>query len=353
MLKNATPKQLAFFAAITTGLCFLVFGGIILFFFETNISWIYLPILSLMTSGLAFLIFFFVLKIYIYRKIKLVYKNIHKLKLNSDEKSGSTDINMNEDIISQVQSEVKNWAEGQEREMEKLKAMENYRRNFVGNVSHELKTPIFTVQGYIHTLIEGGIYDEKINMAFLKKAARGVNRLQSIVEELDTITKLESGQLVLNISEFSIKELAEEVIEELQIFAEEKNIKLAFKTGADLNFIVEADRIRIYQVLVNLVMNSIKYGKEKGYTKVSFYDMDFNILVEVSDDGLGIEKEHIPHLFDRFYRVEKSRSRNQGGSGLGLSIVKHILEAHRQTINVRSSKEVGSTFGFTLKKVLK
>jgi len=351
MLKNATPNQLAFFAAFGIAIAFILFATIILFAFQLQVDVFLIVCTSLLVAILSYVVFFYILKIYIYRKVKLVYKNIHRLKLQGGEKASSTDIDMNEDIISQVQSEVKNWAENQEREIEQLKLMEDYRRNFVGNVSHELKTPLFTIQGYIHTLLEGGLYDEKINIKFLQKAARGVNRLQIILEDLDNITKLESGRLSMEFTEFPIKNLVEEVFEELEIFAAEKNISLEFKEGTDINFIVSADREKINQVLVNLLMNSLKYGVENGQTKVSFYDMDKHVLVEVSDNGIGIETEHLAHLFDRFYRVDSSGSRNAGGSGLGLSIVKHIIEAHRQTINVRSSNGVGSTFGFTLKKI--
>ncbi len=351
MLKNATPRQLAFFAAFGIAISFIFFSTIILFIFQLKIDLQLIVVTSILVSLLSYVVFYYVLKIYIYRKVKLVYKNIHRLKLVGSEKASSTDIDMNEDIISQVQSEVKNWAEDQEREIKQLKTMEDYRRNFVGNVSHELKTPLFTVQGYIHTLLEGGLYDEKINMSFLKKAARGVNRLQSIVEDLDVITQLESGNLEMEFSEFPIKKLVEEVFEELEIFAKEKNISLEFKEGTDSNFMVSADRDNINIVLVNLILNSIKYGIENGHTKVSFYDMDKHVLIEVSDNGIGIKAEHLGHVFDRFYRVDSSGSRSAGGSGLGLSIVKHILEGHRQTVNARSREGMGSTFGFTLKKI--
>ena len=253
-------------------------------------------------------------------------------------------------IIEDVEREVALWAENQKEEVEKYKSWAEYRRKFVGDISHELKTPIFNIQGYIHTLIDGGLDDESVNLNFLKKAAKNVERLQTIVEDLEAISRLESGELILDIQVFDIKELTEEVFEELEIKAEEKNISLDFKVGASQGYEVQADRETIRQALVNLIHNSIKYGKEGGKTRVGFYDMDKHVLIEIADNGIGISDKDIDHVFDRFYRVDKSRSRTQGGSGLGLSIVKHIVEAHKQTINVRSSPQLGSTFGFTLKK---
>ena len=349
MLKNATPRQLAFYGALIISVGYTIFNSILNLSFELYDSW-YIPVIQ---GGGVFLLgyitFFFALKIYILRKIKLIYKNIQRVKLKSKEKSSPIDMGV--DVIDEVRNQVKIWAEDQNREIAQLKEMENYRRNFVGNVSHELKTPIFTIQGYIHTLLEGGIYDENINMSFLRKAAKGVTRLQTIVEDLDTIAKLESNKIELEIEEFNIKDLVEDVFEDLDLLAKEKNIRLIFKEGTDKNFRVEADRESIRQVMTNLLANAIKYNNEKGQAKVSFYDMSTNILIEVADDGIGIDEKHLPHLFDRFYRVDASRSRSEGGSGLGLAIVKHIIEAHRQTIHARSRKGLGSTFGFTLKKV--
>jgi two-component system phosphate regulon sensor histidine kinase PhoR len=297
----------------------------------------------------AYLVNIYFLKKYIYRKIKLIYKNIHQLKLNPSQKTRKIDVS--ENIIEDVEKEVATWAQKQQLEIDQLKTLENYRRDFLGNVSHELKTPIFNIQGYVHTLIDGGLYDQNINEKFLERTVKNVDRLITIVDDLETISKLESGQLVLEMRKFDIKELAHQVFESHELKAIEQGIKLAFKEGAGKAFYVRADREYIRQVLDNLVLNSIKYGREKGTTKISFYDMDRLILIEVSDNGIGMEEKHLKHVFDRFYRVDKSRSREAGGSGLGLSIVKHIMEAHNQTINVRSSPNLGSTFGFTLEKV--
>jgi two-component system phosphate regulon sensor histidine kinase PhoR len=296
----------------------------------------------------CYLVFSYFLKNYIYYKIKLIYKNIRSTKITGSENSKSIDLSSN--VFEDVGEEVALWAENRNKEIETLKAMETYRRNFLGDISHELKTPIFNIQGYIHTLLEGGLYDEKINKKFLTRAANNVERLHFIVEDLEAISRLETGEMKLDVQTFGTRKLTEEVIEDLEMTAEEMNIELSFKEGADQNFEVRADREKIRRVLMNLVVNSIKYGKIDGHTKIGFYDMDSYILIEVADNGIGIEKEHLKRVFERFFRADKSRSRKQGGSGLGLSIVKHITEAHKQTINLRSTYGVGSTFGFTLEK---
>ena len=254
------------------------------------------------------------------------------------------------DIIDEVEKEVSEWAENQAEEIKALKKWQEYRRRFLGDISHELKTPIFNIQGYLETLLDGGMYDPQVHRSYLERANKNVERLNTIVEDLESISRLESGELILEMQNFDIRDLTLEVFEDLEMQARERRIELIFKPGADQHFKVRADRESIRQVLVNLVSNSIKYGRDGGHTKVGFYDMDRNILVEVADNGIGIPKEHINHVFERFYRVDKSRSRSRGGSGLGLSIVKHIIEAHQQTINVRSSINLGSTFGFTLTK---
>ncbi len=348
MFKNQTPFQVALLASLVI-IGFFTLGYLIL---------IQIPLFQSKLFGLAvssiglFLICFFTIKFFlnrfIYRRIKLIYKSIHQFKRTKGEKFKLEDIDNN--IIDEVEEEVEEWVEGQAREIQHLKTLEEYRKIYIGNVSHELKTPIFNIQGYVHTLLDGGLYDENINQSYLERAAKNAERLQIIIEDLDTISKLESGQLVLEVRAFDIKELSQSVFEELEILAREHEIELVFKEGADKPYLVNADMDSIRQVLVNLISNSIKYGKKGGTTKVSFYDMDKYILVEVADNGIGISPESLPHVFDRFYRADKSRSRALGGSGLGLSIVKHIIEGHQQTINVRSAPKLGSTFGFTLDK---
>ena len=232
-----------------------------------------------------------------------------------------------------------------------LKDQENYRREFLGNVSHELKTPLFTIQGYILTLIEGALKDKKVRGKYLRRSAKGVDRLISIVKDLDLITQFESGIKTVDKTDFNIYELIENVYDLMEFESEKNNTKLLVYNENNTPVIVNADKERILQVLTNLVVNSIKYGKEGGYTKVKVeeYDKD-RIIVRVKDNGEGIEDEHLPRLFERFYRIDKNRSRKKGGSGLGLSIVKHIIEAHQEQIFVESKVGQGTEFSFTLKK---
>ena len=232
-----------------------------------------------------------------------------------------------------------------------LKDQENYRREFLGNVSHELKTPLFTIQGYILTLIEGALKDKKVRGKYLRRSAKGVDRLISIVKDLDLITQFESGIKTVDKTDFNIYELIENVYDLMEFESEKNKTKLLVNNENNTPIIVNADKERILQVLTNLVVNSIKYGKEGGYTKVKVeeYDKD-RIIVRVKDNGEGIEDEHLPRLFERFYRIDKNRSRKKGGSGLGLSIVKHIIEAHQEQIFVESKIGQGTEFSFTLQK---
>jgi two-component system, OmpR family, phosphate regulon sensor histidine kinase PhoR len=313
---------------------------------ERGFHAVWFALLVITTFAFSYFLIRTILEKYIYRRIKLIYKTIRSSKLSMPQKT----VSLKEDqyILAEVEEEVVEWAESQEREIETLRTLEIYRKRYLGNVSHELKTPIFSIQGFIHTLLDGALEDENVNRRYLERAASNVERLLTIVYDLETITKLESGELLLEIQDFDIKILVREVIDDLEITAKERGIDLVFKGGADRPFLVKGDPEYIRQVINNLVLNSIKYGKEGGVTKVSFYDMHHQVLIEISDDGIGIDKKHLKHLFDRFYRVDKSRSRDRGGSGLGLAIVKHILEVHDQTINVRSTPGLGSTFGFTL-----
>ena len=348
MFKNITPKQIALYSSF---IITIIFGLSMTIFKVVGSGWLVL---------IAILPFFFLavysviihgLKEYIYRKIKLIYKNIRRSKLAKKDRDKLSILDLNTDIVGEVEKDVSQWAEEQNKEIESLKTLETYRREFLGNISHELKTPLFSIEGYIHTLLDGGLYDEKINRNYLSRAAKNAERLHAIVEDLESISRLESGVLEMNMEVFDIKELTKEVLQDAEIVAKEKQIKFEEKENANQSFKVKADREAIRQVLSNLVINSIKYGKEKGIIRIGYYDMANNILVEVADDGIGIQAKHLSHLFDRFYRVEKSRTRGRGGSGLGLSIVKHIIEAHNQTVNVRSTPNLGSTFGFTLEKV--
>jgi two-component system phosphate regulon sensor histidine kinase PhoR len=348
MLKNPTPKRIAILIALLSALS----GVAVLSLLQWLGGNIHPAAIAALFCVALFISTYFIcltyLKRYIYRKIKLIYKTIHQHKLAPQDKTRSIDISAN--IIEEVEKEVDQWAERQRQEFNRYNSWAEYRRKFVGDISHELKTPIFNIQGYIHTLLDNGLQDESVNRTFLERAAKNLDRLNTIVEDLEAISRLESGELILEMQSFDVKQLTLEVFEDLEFKAREKNIILEFKEGAAQGFKVRADRDSIRQALMNLIHNSIKYGVENGRTKVGFYDMDKYILVEVADNGIGIPKKHMNHVFDRFYRVDKSRSRSLGGSGLGLSIVKHIIEAHQQTINVRSTPNLGSTFGFTLEK---
>lgn len=253
-------------------------------------------------------------------------------------------------LIHKVNQEVLSLASNQTREIDRLKEMEKYRKEYLGNVSHELKTPIFNIQGYVLTLLDGGLEDPNINRKYLERTEKSINRLISIIEDLETISRHEAGELKLEREEFNIVQLVEEVFEAQEIRAKKREIKLVFDKKYKKPILVYADKMRIFQVLANLITNSIYYGKSDGRTKVSFTEDRSKVYVEVNDNGIGIAESDISRVFERFYRVDKSRSREQGGTGLGLAIVKHILEAHNETIRVKSRLGKGTSFIFTLAK---
>ena len=346
-MKNLTPKGIAMRLSLIVAFAVSTIVFLSEYFSE---SIHFLSLFLVFSSSLVISYFGFLIAIeeFIYKKIKLIYRTIHNLKLKKDD--ALTEFSLDKDIISQVSEEVIDWDKKNQLEIERLKDMESYRREFVGNVSHELKTPIFNIQGYLLTLLEGGIYDEKINVDYLERANKSVDRMIALIEDLDVISKLESGVIDMNINKINVVELAHESVASLSLKAKEKNITLTIQNTLNKSVWVLADAEKINQVLVNLIVNSIKYGKEGGETKIKFFDMDENILVEVADNGQGIEEKHHKRLFERFYRTDRGRARDAGGTGLGLAIVKHIIEAHHQTINLRSTVDVGSTFSFTLKK---
>ena len=280
---------------------------------------------------------------FIYNKIKLIYKNIQDSKSRPGE--------LKDVDLAQATKDVAEWNIKRENEIQKLMIRESYRRQFVGNVAHELKTPIFNIQGYIDTLLDGAIDDKQINRKFLERASKSVLRMIHITEDLDEITKLEAGTLEIEETPVDIIEVISEVVEQLEMKAKKRNVTIEVKHQQQLGrFLVQVDIEKIKQVLINLIVNAIKYGREGGEVLVRTYEMGEQVLVEVADDGNGISSQHLNKIFERFYRVDKSRDRDKGGSGLGLSIVKHIIEAHNQTINIRSTEGEGCTFSFTLKK---
>ena len=297
------------------------------------------------TFSVSFLITQFRVEKFIYKRINKIYKDLTLLEAVSfSKKSITTD-------MATLTKQIDQYAKNKKLEIETLKVREEYRKEFMGNISHELKTPLFTVQGYLETLLDGAINDKNVAEKYLERANKGVERLIYIVKDLDMITKLEVGDLSLNVDTFDIVELVQSVFELLEMKAAKKKITLTFDMEYKDPIMVKGDEERIQQVLTNLVVNSIKYGREKGTTEISIEKLIKNkVIVRVTDNGEGIEKKHISRLFERFYRVDKSGSRKEGGSGLGLAIVKHIIEAHDEKIYVESEFNIGSEFSFTLEK---
>ncbi|MFP3860512.1 MAG: sensor histidine kinase [Bacteroidales bacterium] len=350
MVKTSSPRKMAVYISLIASFIAAVIMLSLALINNENETLLLIVFGFLFIFIVVYIVVYFMLNRFIFEKINPIYKTIHNK--NIPEKELRKDLE-ERDIIKEVNYEVMDWARHKTKEIAQLKQMAKYRKEFLGNVSHELKTPIFTIQGYILTLLDGGIDDPSINKKYLQKTEKSINRMISIVEDLEAITKLEAGELKLKYETFDIVELFRDVMESQELKARNKATSLTFDTKYDKPIMVEGDKERIYQAASNLVVNSINYGKEGGKTEISFMDMGDNILVEVSDDGIGISERDIPRIFERFYRVDKSRSREQGGTGLGLAIVKHIIEAHNQTINVRSALNKGSSFAFTLSKAKK
>lgn len=298
----------------------------------------------------SFLFFYFTYQQILFKRLEETIRNLKRFN-KANARTGKYDFTDDtDDPIERLNEEIHQLATDREKEIEHLKRLENYRKEFLGNVSHELKTPIFNIQGYVSTLIDGGINDPSINIDYLKKADRSVDRMIHIIDDLETISQLESGSLELDLEKYDILAQCKDICEQMEISARKKNITLSAESTTGKGVKVFADKFRIRQVLANLVSNSLKYGIENGQTKIIIEPVGKTIQVAVTDNGIGIHEEHLPRIFERFYRVDKGRSREQGGTGLGLSIVKHILEAHDQTIRVSSKPGEGTTFIFTLPK---
>lgn len=290
----------------------------------------------------------FVLERFIYRKIKLIYKFIYQTKATKREETYYKYI-LPKKSIDEVREDVEAWANQNKQEIELLRANEQFRKEFLQNLSHEFKTPVFAIQGYVDTLLNGALDNPDVNKRFLEKTATNVERLTNLLNDLDEISRLERGELSLFKQNFIIQDLVKETFESISIIAVQKNIRCNIKKGCESPLMVFADKEKIRQVLLNLVENSIKYGKQNGSITASMYNTDDkHILVEISDDGIGIPEKHLPRIFERFYRTDEGRSIDITGSGLGLAICKHIIEAHGQTIHVRSREDVGTSIGFTL-----
>ena len=333
--------------AIKSSLYITIFSLIIvalLLWLFFSLSWLFLLLFAMAIYLFSFFVIQYRVERFIYKKVKKIYDDVSLLD-SAELRTQSITTDM-----ATLTKEVKKFATDKKLEIENLKVKEEYRREFMGNVSHELKTPLFTVQGYISTLVDG-VKDKDQRKKYLERAEKGVERLIYIVEDLDMISKLEMGDLNLSFITFDIVELIQNVFDLLEMSADKKNIILMFDQKYNKPIYVTADQEKIQQVLTNLIMNSIKYGKQNGTTEVSIEDIVKNkIIVRVKDNGEGIEKQHIPRLFERFFRVDKSGARSEGGSGLGLSIVKHIIEGHNEKIYIESEFGKGSEFSFTLEK---
>ncbi len=313
-----------------------------------GVEWWIVVCVAVGVFALMSLFSLFMMKQYVAYKLKPIYSMV----LSRDVHTTEIVDEMKDKHVENISEELTAWADDNDKEIARLKQNEAFRKQYLGNVAHELKTPIFNIQGYISTLLDGGLEDELINRKYLERAEKSIDRLINIVSDLDTISKLENDMNRLKMEEFDIVALAKEIVEQLEIEAAKRSIRLSVK-GADSlpsSFWVTADQHFVGQVLVNLITNSIHYGKDGGTTRIRFRDMADKVLVEVEDTGIGIPKEDMPRIFERFYRVDKGRSRGQGGTGLGLAIVKHIVEAHGERITVRSELGSGTTFAFPLKK---
>ena len=340
--KNFSPQQLSALTAL--GLSIPIALGIFVF---KPVWWIALISFGVIFLG-SFALILYTLQTFIYRKIKLIYKLIYQTKASKKEEFYYKNI-LPQKGIDEVREDVENWAEQRKEEIEVLQQNEAYRKEFLQNLSHELKTPIFAIQGYVDTLLSGALENNEVNKKFLQSTSRNIDRLVNLVDDLDAISKLESGEQLLLQDSFIIQDLLKEVYDSLSIKADEKEIRCIIKKGCELPLAVYADKEKIRQVFINLVDNAIKYGKQNGVVEASFYKVDgAKVLIEISDDGAGIAEEHLHRIFERFYRTDLARSRKVGGSGLGVAICKHIIEAHGQAIHVRSKIDVGTTFGFTL-----
>lgn len=341
--KKLSPLQLSLLSALFIGVPCSLFVFVISH--KTTLSLVFFIVISIS----IYLLISYLMNRYLQHQIKLIYKLISQTKATKKEEFYHKNI-LPLKSVEEVREEVQTWATQYKKELEVLQQNEMFRKEFLQNLSHELKTPIFSIQGYVDTLLSGALHNQEVNAKFLQRTAMNIERLVSLVDDLDQISRLESGELQLNYSSFVIQDLVKEIFETLMLKAEEKSIQLRIKKDCESPMLtVYADREKIKQVLVNLIDNAIKYGKQQGVVEASFYRVaEKNILIEISDDGSGIAEEHLLRIFERFYRTDMARSRKIGGSGLGLAICKHIIEAHYQSIHVRSKLDVGTTFGFEL-----
>jgi two-component system, OmpR family, phosphate regulon sensor histidine kinase PhoR len=339
--RNLSPQQLSAFTALILSVAISL--GI--WWLET---WKHGLVAFIIIFAGSYLLILTIIQNFIYKKIKLIYKFIHQTKASKKEEMYYKYI-LPKKSIDEVWEDVENWGEQRSREIEMLKKNEKFRKEFLQNLSHEFKTPVFAIQGYVDTLLQGAMEDPDVNRRFLGKTAKNVERLVTLIKDLDEISKLERGEIKLHKQNFVIQDLVKEVFESLSWKAEAKQISFSLKKGCEKPLVVFGDKEKLRQVLINLVDNAIKYGKQGGTVVASMYNTDDSyILTEISDDGIGIPEKYLDRVFERFFRTDEGRNREASGSGLGLSISKHIIEAHGQNIHVRSKENVGTSIGFTL-----
>ena len=330
------------------GLLTAVIVGIVLYFLQVENPFVAVVALAVCEIVVLYFVSRILMKSFIVEKIRPIYKIIRSAQMPKFKELVKND----ENLLETASKDAEEWAARKSEELEQLKKQELFRKEYIGNVAHELKTPIFTIQGYVSTLLDGGLYDESINRKYLERSDKVIQRMTSIVNDLDAINRLESGELKMEYTVFNIVDLVNEIFESQEYLAKERNVTLSLELTYPKNtMMVYADRMRISMALSNLIVNAIKYNKpEGGSVRVRFFDMDSRFLVEVSDTGIGIPQDCQGRIFERFFRVDKSRSREQGGTGLGLAIVKHVVEAHGETINMKSTLNKGTSFSFTIKK---
>tara|TARA_B100000768_G_scaffold148838_1_gene142919 strand:- start:743 stop:1792 length:1050 start_codon:yes stop_codon:yes gene_type:complete len=343
MSSERTPKDVARQSSVFIGVLSSVAVLIVLSVSNSLNLWTISIIVGVILEELSYFVIYNAIEKYIDHRIQILYKTISKVK-----GGGDLTINMDEDVVELANQDVMEWADGQIEEINLLRETDSFRKDFIGNLAHELKTPLFNIQGFILSLLEGGVDDPEINRKFLSKAEKNIDRMTSLLEDLDSISKIESGAMNIEMETVDIVELSSEIAENLDRKAKDATVQIKIREEEEFNVLCDPNKIG--QVLSNLLVNSINYGVENGKTVVRFYDMGDNILIEVADDGIGIDEEDLLRIYERFYRVDKSRSRHAGGSGLGLSIVKHIVEAHGGNLHVRSTLGKGTTFSFTLQK---
>ena len=343
-----SPRAISILISLLVAVVSTIIIAVTVWYMDLNFNILYYIGIFIAEFIIIFYFIIFAIEKFIYYRIKLLYRSaqIFRSKKALDEMN----LDMRTDVLGEVSKEVAKWMVEQHNTIDQLEEREEFRREFMGNLSHELKTPVFSVQGYILTLLEGGLEDKDINIRFLEKAAGGVERITNLLNDLDAITKLESGQVNIEKRRFDFVKLALQVTEELENKANKKNIAIAVQNPSEKPVWVFADPVKIAQVLTNLIINAINYGKKGGSIYISHHEFDKKILIEVEDNGIGITEEDCLRIFERFYRVEKSRARKKGGTGLGLAIVKHIIDSHNETVTVRSSPGEGSVFSFSLRR---